>query len=361
MFSIASLLSIALVAASSASAASLPRHRAIAHRAIAALEARATATAPATWATGYLEDYDVYHLRYLALDCQDKHNTTFFDQCCHPLLATENLKDNRPAQCTPTAAEISSAKSAFFPSSTAATPTGAGGDDCGDESTTPAPTSTAKATPTPQSNNDDGGDCDDGGDESSSSKPSTKTTAPAKATPTPQSNDDGGDDDCSGGDDGGDESSSAKPTTTSSEKTTTTAAKTTAAPTTTAKPTTTKKMVTSTTKTTSTSKSTSTAGLTVGGIATYYTQDGTTGACGTKHSDSDIVCALKTSTYANGKHCGQTVAITNLKNGKTLKVLVADECPGCKNAESIDLSTGAYKALGGTTSEGEFDIAWKFV
>lgn len=58
--------------------------------------------------------------------------------------------------------------------------------------------------------------------------------------------------------------------------------------------------------------------------ATYFTQDGVAGACGTVHKDTDLVCALDTPTYDSGKHCGQTVAITNKKNGKTVNVKVAD-------------------------------------
>jgi hypothetical protein len=65
--------------------------------------------APAGWAYGYLENYETYHTRYLALDCQDQHDTEFFDQCCHPLLATETLEANRPAQCIPDASATSSA------------------------------------------------------------------------------------------------------------------------------------------------------------------------------------------------------------------------------------------------------------
>jgi rare lipoprotein A (peptidoglycan hydrolase) len=70
---------------------------------------------------------------------------------------------------------------------------------------------------------------------------------------------------------------------------------------------------------------------------------------------------LDTPTYANGQHCGQKVAITNLKTGQTVDVLVADECPTCDNSQSIDLSTGAFAALGGVASDGTFPIAWKFV
>jgi hypothetical protein len=33
-----------------------------------------------------LQPYDVYHRRYEAFKCFEMHNTTFFDDCCHPLL-----------------------------------------------------------------------------------------------------------------------------------------------------------------------------------------------------------------------------------------------------------------------------------
>lgn len=73
---------------------------------------RSQYTPPAGWATGYLENYDTYHIRYLALDCADKHNTQFFDDCCHPLLATETLAANRKPYCTPSSAEEKSATAA---------------------------------------------------------------------------------------------------------------------------------------------------------------------------------------------------------------------------------------------------------
>lgn len=54
---------------------------------------------PATWETAFLEPYTTYHDRYLALGCDLKHNSTFFDQCCHPLLA--NRIQPLSAQCIP--------------------------------------------------------------------------------------------------------------------------------------------------------------------------------------------------------------------------------------------------------------------
>jgi hypothetical protein len=36
------------------------------------------------WLTRQLKDYQVYQSRYHTLNCQQMHNTPFFDQCCHP-------------------------------------------------------------------------------------------------------------------------------------------------------------------------------------------------------------------------------------------------------------------------------------
>ena len=115
------------------------------------------ASPPPGWAYGYLEKYDTYHTRYMALDCQDQHNSDFFDQCCHPLLADEKLS-SRPAQCIPTASDSSSA------AAVAATETGSTNDDAASEfaAATSTVVSTAAASPSPtpkkaqkQSSNDD--------------------------------------------------------------------------------------------------------------------------------------------------------------------------------------------------------------
>ncbi|KAH6918520.1 expansin family protein [Coprinopsis sp. MPI-PUGE-AT-0042] len=55
---------------------------------------------PADWFTEGLEPYDTYHSRYQALDCHAKHDTDFFDQCCHPLLRDESLS-SRQWHCNP--------------------------------------------------------------------------------------------------------------------------------------------------------------------------------------------------------------------------------------------------------------------
>jgi expansin (peptidoglycan-binding protein) len=46
-------------------------------------------------------------------------------------------------------------------------------------------------------------------------------------------------------------------------------------------------------------------------------------------------------------HCGQTVTITNTNTGATVVATVADACPSCQgNPNSLDLSVGAFQALG---------------
>jgi len=46
---------------------------------------------PSGWQTGILQKYGDYHTRYLKWKCDEKHNTTYFDTCCHPLLKGEPL------------------------------------------------------------------------------------------------------------------------------------------------------------------------------------------------------------------------------------------------------------------------------
>jgi hypothetical protein len=98
-----------------------------------------------------------------------------------------------------------------------------------------------------------------------------------------------------------------------------------------------------------------------GGLATYYTQNGVAGACGQTYPDTAIIAALETSQYAGGKHCGKYIQVFNKQNSATEKVLVADECPTCDGSNSVDFSKGAFKALGGTVDEGEFEILWGFL
>ncbi|GAA5877774.1 hypothetical protein JCM16303_000233 [Sporobolomyces ruberrimus] len=97
-----------------------------------------------------------------------------------------------------------------------------------------------------------------------------------------------------------------------------------------------------------------------GGIATFFYQNGVAGNCGNVNSDSTLLVALPTATYEGGAHCGKYVTITRSDTGKSINALVADSCPTCNNNACLDLSWGAFSALGGTQSMGVFDITWSF-
>jgi hypothetical protein len=132
MISFISYAPLALVAVSAVSGALVPPNRLMKHALIA------RKVKPATYAEGYLENYNDYHIRYLALGCEDQHGKEFFDQCCHPMLATEKLETARPKQCHPSAAALSSAALAE-PTSTVKTPDD-GDDDCDEEDPKPKAT-----------------------------------------------------------------------------------------------------------------------------------------------------------------------------------------------------------------------------
>ncbi|TCD64649.1 hypothetical protein EIP91_003809 [Steccherinum ochraceum] len=126
MFALAAFTTLALSAVSAVSGLVVPR-----------------ASKPTTYAEGYLEPYNTYHTRYMAIQCYNKHSTPFFDACCHPLLATETLEANRAPECNP-ANQVSSSASSTQPA-----PTASDDGDCDEEPTStaaPAPSSTHSAT-----------------------------------------------------------------------------------------------------------------------------------------------------------------------------------------------------------------------
>lgn len=270
--------SLAFAAVSAVSGTYLPSDRLMKH-AVIARKAK-----PPTYNEPYLEPYQTYHTRYLALDCEDKHNTTFFKECCHPLLSTETLQTARPKQCRPSAAALSSAALAE-PTSTVGTPADNGGKpkasgDLGGASQDPPKQDPPKQDPPKQ-------------DPPKQAPP--KQDPPQQNPPKPASSSSGG----GGSDD------------------------------------------------------------ITGGVATFFFQKGNAGACGTVHQDSDLICAMDSQRFQGGGLCGKQVHITNTKNGKSVTVTVADECPTCNNGNSIDLSTGAFTQIA-TEAEGEVPISWHF-
>lgn len=97
-----------------------------------------------------------------------------------------------------------------------------------------------------------------------------------------------------------------------------------------------------------------------GAKATYFYQEGGIGACGTANSDSTPLVALPPGLYANGAHCGKDVKIVNTANGKSVTAKVQDMCPGCPSPTSLDMSTGAYDAIGAQET-GVLPIQWGFI
>ena len=80
------------------------------------------------------------------------------------------------------------------------------------------------------------------------------------------------------------------------------------------------------------------------------------------HSPANTRLPYVESARYDASLCGHTVSITNVKNGRTISATVVDECPGCANSESLDLSVGAWKAIGETEADGsEVPITWKLV
>ncbi|KAG8996902.1 hypothetical protein FRB94_011001 [Tulasnella sp. JGI-2019a] len=118
-------------------------------------------------------------------------------------------------------------------------------------------------------------------------------------------------------------------------------------------------------KTTPTVANVASGGAKYTGKATFYTQNGVAGACGQKHPDSALIGAMNKSMYESpmkgsvSSWCGKSVKITNTDNGKSVTVLIADECPDCAHG-SIDMSTGAFNKIGNPAT-GVLPISWTVV
>ncbi|KIK57764.1 hypothetical protein GYMLUDRAFT_45948 [Collybiopsis luxurians FD-317 M1] len=273
--------------------------------------------APSTYAEGYLEPYQQYHTRYLAIGCQFQHNNaTFFNACCHPMLATETLETARPSYCIPSSAASSSAAAAQATSDNSTDDDDTDDCDDGDEdesSSTPAPTHSATSESHPESSSSSSPTST----HTHTQQPSTHTQQPSTPTQPPATH-----------------TQQPAPQTTSSSAH--------AAP--------------------SSDSSSGSSQVFTGGHATFFYQNGVAGACGQVHSDSDFIIALDQQRYGNSgdrsQYCGRTIAIT--ANGKTVNGVVADDCPTCDNENSLDLSSGLFQQFY-ELSVGEFDMSWQFV
>ncbi|KAI0006141.1 RlpA-like double-psi beta-barrel-protein domain-containing protein-containing protein [Russula compacta] len=253
---------------------------------------------PKGWETGILQNYTLYHERYLQYGCEKKHNTTFFGNCCHPLLKGEPLSVIEAHGC-PSLAQNSTQ-----------------GNDCDDGNSSVPPIS----TPQPSSSS------------SPSPSPAYTTSAYAQAKAALEHF----------------QSASTTPTYTEPSYTPTSTHATVASSSPSPTP-------------ASGGDGSDDGSWTYGGYATWYTQGGVAGACGITHGDGDLIAAMiKDSGIYNEGLCGKQVEIINLANSQSVTVVVADECPGCPNDESIDLSTGAFQKLG-DLGTGVLSIKWKYV
>lgn len=266
---------------------------------------------PASYDCDILEPYSDYHTRYLAIGCQNQHNTQFFDDCCHPLKKGETLEDNRKPYCVPGANPSSTLSG--LPANTLVS----------EPSSSPAPA----PSPTPNSGDDDCDDDDNDGDEMDNN-----------------GDDDNGDDDCD------DEPSS--PPANEPASTPSVPSPSVPTPSENPQPTPTPAPEPSPSSTDNSSPSPtqgtpSNSETHTGGDLTWFTQNGVAGACGQVHSDNDFIAALDVAVYgdtgAQSSYCGKTIRIT--WQDKSVDVIVADACPTCDNASSVDLSQAAFQAL----------------
>jgi hypothetical protein len=287
----ASLLSLA-VAALSVTALPVPQRN---HKTIS------VRGAPAGWHVDYLENYDVYHDRYVALSCQGRHGDAFFESCCHPLLATETLEGNREAQCNP-ANLPSASSSAAAPASTSAAPVEEEEEECDAEEET----ATSSAAPAPVQTT--------AAEVQAAVAPTTTAPAPAATT-----------------------TKAAAPATTTKA----------AAPAVTTK-----------------AAAPSGGDEKTGGFATYFYQNGVAGACGVSNPDSLPLVAITAEYYGGDSgrasdNCGRYVNIKNTNNGKTVTAVVADLCPTCVNGNSLDLSVGAFTSIA-SEADGMVPVTWSW-
>lgn len=274
--------------------------------------------------SSHLENYDVYHARYLALGCSQKHSDpAFFDACCHPLHAdqsAEELYTKNNGMCRPQNGSVEAASSSI--SSAAA------------QKTSPVPSASAPAATSDsvQPGDDAGAQYFDAGASSSAAPSSTSTEAP-KPSPTeePKQEEQKQDDNKDQGNQGGNV----------------------IAP--------------------------------IGaGMATHFTPwDGTgksfsedpiKGACEFEWNDygglqGDWV-ALNSGLFDHKKYCGNKVRITSKANGATVIATVLDECPSCHTKEHIDVSPSVFNKLQNVVSipfdsdeqpdndPGELEVEW---
>ncbi|KAJ9109264.1 hypothetical protein QFC21_000593 [Naganishia friedmannii] len=303
--------------------------------------------APTGWATGYLESYKEYNIRYKALDCSTQHNTTFFEDCCHPLLANETLTI-RPSVCTPGQSANATASAIYATETSNSTEIYT--EYCEEATSVASDVASVIATATESINQ--------------VTLTSNSSTATLVVQIAPSSTAEA-------------VISSYVPEATSSSEWTAPSSSTEEAVESTsvyvaaAAVSTTPAYVAPTTTSTyqapaATTPAASSGGdAHTGGHATYYYQGGNAGACGWYKSDSDKIIAINgngfwQNTGSASSYCGKWITITNTNNGRTTTAMVADVCPSCTDSNnSLDLSVGAFQDIA-SLDDGQVPITWTF-
>jgi len=251
---------------------------------------------PATYGN-WLEDYDQYHTRYLAIGCKGKQGTPFFETCCRPMNKDQVLEQARPAQCIPGATSTNVL---------VANPTG---------------TVAATASPTATDNSDDGW-CYEG-DEDCECADDAELSSSAAPTPAPE------------------QTQTGKPNIIVSS---------TAAP----APATTTQAATNNGNGEVIEGGFATYYFqngVAGACGKVHSDDDMIAALTGKFYGDFSQTSNK---------CGKTIRVTRKSTGKSIDVIVADACPTCVTGGSVDLSTGAFNKLG-KPEEGMFDIVYQFL
>ncbi|KAK2466870.1 hypothetical protein APHAL10511_001128 [Amanita phalloides] len=248
--------------------------------------------APTGWASN-LEPYDIYHLRYVALNCYEKHKTPFFHECCQPFLASESPRKTLPSLCVHAAPSAISTDSSL--------------DDGGCEEAGDLPSTTQGEDPVPTTLS--GTRINSTHVPSVAARPSSAHMLGLSALASMRKH--------------GHKHGHKYPV----------------------------------------KQSSGSGNMVTGGFATYFYQNGNAGACGAYHGDYDLIAAIDAERYGYlGGHsnlCGKKVKILNPANNKSVVVVIADACPTCRNANSIDLSVGAFQHVADLT-QGIVSIVWWF-
>ncbi|AFR97767.2 hypothetical protein C343_05916 [Cryptococcus neoformans C23] len=304
---------------------------------VAAAPVNCARAKPTTYDEGYLESYDSYHARYLALSCYSQHNTTFFDDCCHPLLATETLADNRASYCTPNSTAVASVNATIAEATASATASADieaesqynNASSYAAEATAPVTTSAEATAPVTASAEATASVTAAAVNNVAEVAQQSASASSEEEQPTASSSSSYG---------------RASASSSSSEEESTSTSSSSA----------------------SDSSSTSSSQVYTGGYATFFSQGGVAGECGTVHSDDDYVIAIDSNGWwqdyesnDSSPYCGKHITLTNTNNGKSVTAVVADVCPTCETANSLDLSIGAFNQIA-TEEDGMVPITWYF-